>query len=93
MQIGVSNRVGYATSGFQAHSRGVPEGPSHCVVRPLLSIVACLHAIVVWVVYTFRASPGSFSIFLSFVVIAFVAEGLLQRYPGRRILDREHWGA
>ena len=29
----------------------------------------------------------------SFLVIAFVSEGLLQRYHGRRILAREHWKA
>jgi len=56
----------------------------------LLSIVACLLAIGVWVVYTYRTSPGSFSIFLSFLVIAFVSEGLLQRYHGRRILAQTH---
>ena len=59
----------------------------------LLSIIACVLAIVVWVLYTLRTSPGSFSIFLSFLVIAFVSEGLLQRYHGRRILAREHWEA
>jgi amino acid transporter len=63
--------------------------------RPViaLSIVACVLAIVVWTLYTLQASPDSFSIFLSFLVIAFVAEGLLQRYHGRRILAREHWEA
>ena len=57
----------------------------------LLSIVACLLAIVVWAFDTYQTSPGSFAIFLSFLVIAFVAEGLLQRYHGRRILAQEHW--
>jgi amino acid transporter len=57
----------------------------------LLSIVACLLAIGVWAFDTYQTSPGSFSIFLSFLVIAFVAEGLLQRYRGRRILAQEHW--
>jgi amino acid transporter len=59
----------------------------------LLSIIACVLAIVVWVLYTLQTSPGSFTIFLSFLVIAFVSEGLLQRYHGRRILPREHWEA
>ena len=59
----------------------------------LLSIIACILAIVVWVLYTLQTSPGSFSIFLSFLVIAFVSEGLLQRYHGRRILAREDWEA
>ena len=57
----------------------------------LLSIAACVTAIAIWIIYTYRTSPGSFSIFLSFLVIAFVAEGLLQRYHGRRILSREQW--
>ena len=57
----------------------------------LLSIVACVLAIIVWCFDTFQTSPGSFSIFLSFLVIAFAAEGLLQRYHGRRILAQEHW--
>jgi len=55
----------------------------------LMSIVACVLAILVWVVYTYRNSPASFSIFLSFLVIAFAAEGLLQRYHGNRILARK----
>jgi amino acid transporter len=59
----------------------------------LLSIIACVIAIVVWVLYTLQTSPSSFSIFLSFLVIAFASEGLLQRYHGRRILAREHWEA
>ena len=46
----------------------------------VLSIVACLFAILVWILYTLKTSPGSFSIFISFLVIAFVSEGLLQRY-------------
>ncbi len=32
-------------------------------------------------------------IFLSFLVIAFAAEALLQRYRGRRIRAQEHWDA
>jgi amino acid transporter len=55
----------------------------------LMAIAACLLAIAVWVVYTTRTSPASFSIFLSFLAIAFVAEGLLQRYHGKRILSRK----
>ena len=51
----------------------------------LLSIIACTLAIVIWIFYTFKTSPGSFAIFISFVIIAFVSEGLLQRYHGRRI--------
>jgi len=36
--------------------------------------------------YTLRTSPGSLWIFFFFLVSAFVAEGLLQRFQGRRIL-------
>jgi amino acid transporter len=54
----------------------------------LMSIVACVFAICVWCVYTYRHSPGSFSIFFSFVFIAFAAEGLLQRYHGKRIFPQ-----
>jgi len=59
----------------------------------LLSVVAFLLALVVWILYTLKTSPGSLSIFLCFLVVAFVSEGLLQRYHGRRILAREHWKA
>jgi len=54
----------------------------------LLSIVACMVAVLIWALYTLRTSPESFSIFLSFFVIAFAAEGLLQRYSGWRIRSR-----
>jgi amino acid transporter len=53
-----------------------------------LSVVACLLAILVWILYTLKTSPHALSIFLSFVVISFVSEGLLQRYHGRRIRAR-----
>ena len=42
---------------------------------------------------SFRRGLRFLVIFLSFLVIAFVSEGLLQRYHGRRILAREHWEA
>ena len=54
----------------------------------LASIVACVLAICVWSVYTYRHSPGSFSIFFAFLFIAFAAEGLLQRYHGKRIFSK-----
>jgi amino acid transporter len=59
----------------------------------LLSIVACVLAVVVGSVYPLQTSPASFSIFLSFLVIAFVSDGLLQRYHGRRIRARKDWEA
>ena len=59
----------------------------------LASVIACLFAIAVWILYTLKTAPGSLWIFLSFLVIAFASEGLLQRYRGRRILAREHWEA
>jgi amino acid transporter len=52
-----------------------------------LSVVACVTAICVWVMYTWNNSPGSFGIFFFFLVSAFVAEGLLQRFKRRKILD------
>ena len=54
----------------------------------LVLYVAIALAIAVWVVYASRTSPHSFSIFLSFLVIAFAAEGLLQRYHSYRILAK-----
>lgn len=57
----------------------------------VLSVVACLAAILIWVLYTLRTSPGSLLTFLSFLVIAFLSEGLLQRFMGRRILSRREW--
>jgi amino acid transporter len=58
-----------------------------------LSVLACLFAIVVWLVYTLKYTPASLGIFAGFVLIALVAEGLLQRFHGRRILLRKHWEA
>ena len=58
-----------------------------------LSVLACSVAIAVWFMYTLRNSPGSLGIFFSFLVAAFVAEGLLQRFQGRRIRRQEHWDA
>jgi amino acid transporter len=52
----------------------------------LLSVIACVVAIGVWIMYTLRTSPSSLWIFFFFLVSAFVAEGLLQRFRGRRIL-------
>ena len=51
----------------------------------VLSILACVSAILIWVQYTLKTSPATLSIFLSFLVAAFVAEGLLQRFGGKRI--------
>jgi amino acid transporter len=59
----------------------------------VLSVVACLLAILIWTIYTLRTAPGSFGVFLSFLIIAFVSEGLLQRYHGRRIMAQKDWGA
>ena len=47
------------------------------------SAVAYFIAIGVWFLYTIRNSPGSVGIFFSFLVIAFVAEIVLQRVKGR----------
>ena len=50
-----------------------------------LSVVACVFAITIWVVYTLRSSPSSLAIFGFFLAASFVAETLLQRYKGRHI--------
>lgn len=50
-----------------------------------LSVLACLSAIVVWFVYTLKYAPVALGIFITFLVIAFVVEGLMQRVAGRRI--------
>ncbi|NOR19534.1 MAG: hypothetical protein GQ538_05545, partial [Xanthomonadales bacterium] len=55
----------------------------------LLSVIACVVAIGVWVMYTLRTSPGSLWIFFLFLVSAFVAEGLLQHFQGRRVLAEQ----
>ena len=47
-----------------------------------------LGTIVFWILYTLKASPRSLSIFISFLIIASVSEGLLQRYRGRRIRNQ-----
>jgi hypothetical protein len=51
-------------------------------------VIACVLAIGVWVMYTLRTSPGSLWIFFFFLVSAFAAEGLLQHFQGRRILEK-----
>lgn len=57
----------------------------------MLSVVACLSAILVWILYTLKTSPSSLSLFFSFLIIAFVSEALLQRYRRRRILAKKDW--
>jgi amino acid transporter len=51
-----------------------------------LSVLACLFAIVVWLIYTVKYAPASLGIFACFILIALVAEGLMQRLRGRRIV-------
>ena len=51
-----------------------------------LSVAACLFAICIWVIYTLKASPSSLGIFAFFLVASFVAETLLQRLGGRKIV-------
>ena len=50
-----------------------------------LSVLVCLSAIVVWFFYTIKFAPRSLGIFAFFLLIALVAEGLMQRVGGRRI--------
>ncbi len=62
----------------------------------LSSVVACLVAIAVWVVYTLAHARHSLSIFAMFLVLAFVSEGLIQRARGNRLRSgpgsRQHVG-
>ena len=51
-----------------------------------LSVAACLFAITIWVIYTMQRAPSSLGIFAFFLVASFIAEFLLQRYKGRRVL-------
>ena len=51
-----------------------------------LSVLGCLFAIVVWFMYTIKYAPVSLGIFALFLVIALVAESLLQRLHGRKIV-------
>jgi amino acid transporter len=74
----------YSLVNFGAYRLIKDGGKSRILI--LLSVIACVVAIAVWVMYTLRTSPGSLWIFFLFLVGAFVAEGLLQRFQGRRIL-------
>jgi amino acid transporter len=74
----------YSLVNFGAYRLIREGGKSRLLI--MLSVVACVVAIGVWVMYTLRNSPGSLWIFFFFLVSAFVAEGLLQRFKGRRIL-------
>jgi len=87
---GATSLVVYSLVNFGAWRLLQDSGWHRAVIG--LSVAACVIAITIWILYTYRTSPGSFSIFLSFLVIAFVAEGLLQRYHGRRILSKGLWG-
>ena len=45
----------------------------------LLSVLACLFAMSVWLIYTLKYAPHSLGIFISFMFIALVVESLMQR--------------
>jgi amino acid transporter len=51
----------------------------------VLSVVACVTAIGIWIVYTLKHSPHSLWIFGIFLVLSFVSEGLIQRARGDRL--------
>lgn len=61
------------------------EGKGMRRVWILLSVVACVAAIGIWVVYTLEHSRHSLLIFATFLVLAFVSEGLIQRVRGNRL--------
>ena len=79
----------YSLVNFGAFRLIKEKGRSRVLI--MLSVVACLLAILVWMTYTLKTSPGSLWIFLSFLIIAFVAEALLQRFHGRKILAQKDW--
>ena len=54
-----------------------------------LSVLVCLSAIVVWFFFPFKYAPVSLGIFTFFLLIALVAEGLMQRLHGRRIVAQD----
>jgi Na+/melibiose symporter-like transporter len=74
----------YSLVNFGAYRLIKDGGKSRILI--LLSVIACVTAIGVWFMYTLNNSPGSLWIFFFFLISAFVAEGLLQRFHGRRIL-------
>jgi amino acid transporter len=51
----------------------------HRVVT-VLSVLACLGTILVWMIYTLNHAPQTFMIFAAFVAISFLAEIVIQRY-------------
>jgi len=61
--------------------RLVADGGARRVVIAL-SVVACLVAIAVWVVYTLKHAPQTLWVFVAFLVLAFLSEGLIQRARG-----------
>ena len=50
----------------------------------VLSVVACVGAVTVWVVYTVRHAPHSLAIFAAFLALSFLAEAVIQRVRGPR---------
>ena len=51
----------------------------------VLSVIACVCGIMVWIFYTLNHAPRTLFIFGSFLVISLVTEGLFQRFQGRKI--------
>lgn len=47
------------------------------------SVLMCAFAVIVWVLYTLKTAPATFTVFFSFLIIAVVAESLLRYYRGR----------
>ena len=45
----------------------------------VLSVLACLFAVSVWLMFTLKYAPHSLGIFVSFMFIALVVESLMQR--------------
>lgn len=63
----------------------VIKGSATSRVLIFLSVLACFAAVVVWCMYTLKYAPHSLVIFASFLVVALIAEWLLQRFGRRKI--------
>ena len=52
------------------------------------SVLACLFAVSVWFIYALKYAPYSLGIFVSFLLIALIAEILMQRLGQRKIISQ-----
>ena len=50
-----------------------------------LSVIACLFAVGIWLLYTLKWKPSSLVVFVSFLAAAAIVEFAMQRVRGRKI--------